>query len=303
MTKSNVSKAYQVVTDRLITVIEDTKELPWRRPWRKGVLALAGVNHVSGNAYRGINAFMTALFTELAGYDSNEWVTFRQAKEKGGQVRRGEKGLPIVYFNFQEKNLEMDNVKTGEKENHKVKIPFARYSTVFNLSQVDGIEYKSISTTEEEKFDHKPIAVAEEQLAAFNGVPKIVHDQDNRAFYKPSTDTINIPELNEFRTAEGYYSTLFHELIHSTGHRDRLNRRSLTDSHGFGDHEYSKEELIAEMGACFLNSDAGIFDQNLMESAAYLQGWLKALKENPAWLVQSANAAQKAVDFLKHGES
>ena len=258
-----------------------------------------GQNHLSGKQYRGINAFTTAIFGEIAGFDSDRWVSYKQAKELGGQVRKGEKGIPIVFFKILEKSKEMTNVKTGGNEQVDMKIPFARYSTVFNLAQCEGIDYEPLPLTDEPEYDHDPIAEIEDRIYSFQNLPEIVHVADTRAFYRPSTDTVNVPALSEFRTPEAYYCTLHHELIHASGHKERLNRRSLTDNHGFGSHEYSKEELVAELGACFLNSDAGIFDANLLESAAYMKGWLKALKENPAWLVQSANAAQKAVDYYK----
>ena len=294
-----VSKAYSVVTDRIIEVIEASDELPWRRPWRKGGKMIVGKNQISGKSYRGINAFTTAVFTEIMGFDSNHWVTYKQARELGGLVQKGEKGIPIVFFKILETQKEMTNLKTGGSESVDMKIPFARYSTVFNLAQCQGIDYDPIPLTDEPEYHHYRIVEIEQKIHSFHNLPKIVHAADDRAFYQPSTDTINIPAMSEFRNPDQFYCTLHHELVHSSGHVDRLNRRTLTDHHGFGSHEYSKEELIAELGACFLNSDADIFDSNLLDSAAYIKGWLKALRENPSWLVQAANAAQKAVDYFK----
>lgn len=292
---ASVPTAYAVVTDRLVEIIEQTKELPWRRPWRKGRKAIIGKNRVSQKEYCGINAFMTALFTDLKGYDSNEWVTFKQAKDLGGSVRKGEKGLPCFFFNFKERK----NDETGKTEN----IPIARYYTIFNLSQCEGIDYAALNLSDETAYAHNPIEEAEKLLSTFVDVPKIVHDQDNAAFYNRVTDIINVPKIQEFRQREEYYSTLFHELTHSTGHENRLNRKSLNSIAAFGSHEYSKEELVAEFGACFLSSDCGILQSVEQNSAAYLQGWLSALKSNPRWLVDAANQGQKAVNYLKHGKT
>ncbi len=290
-TGSSAPTAYTVVTARIIEIIEKTQELPWRRPWRKSRKAIVGKNKLGQKSYSGINAFMTALFTDLNGYDSNEWLTFNQAKALGGHIKQGEKGLPCFYFNFKEdKANESDKIEM---------IPIARYYTIFNLSQCEGIDYAALDLTDETTYDHAPMEQAERLLASFRDTPKITHTHDNRAFYNKLTDTINLPELKEFRERESYYATLFHELTHATGHAKRLDRKSLMNSAAFGSHEYSKEELVAEFGACFLSSDCGILQSVENNSAAYLQGWLSALKSNPRWLVDAANQAQKAVNYLK----
>lgn len=289
--------AYKVVADRIIDIIETTGSLPWRRPWRQGRKAVIGKNHVSQHTYSGINAFLTALITDMHGFDSNEWVTFKQAKDSGGHVKKGAKGTPCFFFMTDEKEEEKADTKTGKTKKRFI----ARYYTIFNLSQCEGIDYKALSRTDEAAYTHNPIEEAEKLLASFKGdIPPIKHDQANRAFYDSVADYINVPEPKEFRQREAYYSTKFHELVHSTGHVKRLNRKSLTAVAAFGSHEYSKEELVAEFGACFLSSDCGILQATEQNSAAYLQGWLKALKENPRWLVDAANQAQKAVNYLKY---
>jgi antirestriction protein ArdC len=191
----------------------------------------------------------------------------------------------------------MIELERGNDESRE--IPYARYSTVFNAAQCDGIEYSPIITTDEPEYEHDRIERIESMIDAFHDKPVISHEVPDRAYYSPVIDKINVPALSEFRQRESYYVTLFHELVHSTGHKSRLARKSMVETHGFGTHTYSKEELVAELGACFLASDAGIFSETIDQSASYIQGWLKALKENPQWLIQSANAAQRAVDYLK----
>ncbi len=289
---ANISKAYLAVTDRIIQVIEETNDLPWHRPWRRGRKMLIGRNHLSQRHYRGINAFTTALFTDIAGYDSNDWLTFKQAAMAGGNVRRGEKGIPIVFF-----SLLARESSEGSNELSRA-IPFAKYSVVFNACQCEGITYTPLSVPNEPEYQHDPIARAESLISAFRDKPRISHETPDQAFYTPILDKINVPALSEFREREAYYATLFHEFVHATGHKTRLARKSITEGHGYGTHDYSKEELIAELGSCFLSSEAGIISQTLHSSAAYIHHWLKVLRENPHWLVQSANAAQRAVEFL-----
>ncbi len=289
---ANISKAYLAVTDRIIQIIEETNDLPWHSPWRRGRKMLVGRNHLSQKPYRGINAFTTALFTDIAGYDSNDWLTFKQAAMAGGKVRRGEKGIPIVFFSM----LGGDSPEGSDERSRA--IPFAKYSVVFNACQCEGINYTPLSATDEPEYQHDPIERAESLISGFRDKPRISHEVSNQAFYAPILDKINVPALSEFREPEQYYATLFHEFIHATGHKSRLARKSITEGHGYGSHGYSKEELIAELGSCFLSSEAGIVSQTLHSSAAYINHWLKVLRANPHWLVQSANAAQRALEFL-----
>lgn len=292
-----ISKAYQVVTDRIISLIEETGEVPWSRPWRKAGKMIVGENYVSRKRYRGINAFTTAIFTEAAGFDSAQWMSFNQIKEAGGSLKKGSKGIPIVFFKLLDQADVSDGPQAVGSESRSTKIPFARYSTVFNLSQTEGIDYEPLTLTNEPSYNHDPIEAIEAKICSFRDLPKIVHENDSRAFYSPSLDTINVPPLSEFRDPYSFYSTLHHELIHASGHVGRLNRPTL--GHEFGSKDYSKEELTAELGACFLDSEAGIFDHTKEQSAAYINGWLKVLKANPSWIVQAANAAQRAVEFYK----
>ena len=276
---------YEQVTERIAALLEKGT-VPWRKPWK----AQSGLprNLVSKKAYRGINV----LLLHAMSYESPFWLTFRQAQELGGSVRKGEKACPVVFW----KQHEVEDKETGETQ----KIPMMRFYYVFNVSQCDGL--KNIPAPVETPFSAptKP----EEIVAFMPKRPEIKHGM-RKAFYSPREDIIAMPDRERFDDEAGYYATLYHEMTHSTGHRSRLNRPTLTESEGFGSNPYCKEELIAEMGAAFLCGQAGIAERTEENSAAYIQNWLEALKNDKSLIVQAAGQAQKAADFIlgiKHEE-
>lgn len=269
---------YEQITERIMALLEQG-EIPWRKPWK--VHTGLPRNLVSKKAYRGINTFLLHAMS----YESPYWLTFRQAQELGGTVRKGEKACPVVFW----KQLAIEDEQTGETE----KIPLIRFYHVFNVAQCDGL--KNLPATVETPFSAptKP----DEIVAFMPKRPDIKHGL-TKAFYSPGTDTVAMPHRERFDNEAGYYATLFHELIHSTGHPSRLNRSTLTESAGFGSNPYCKEELVAEMGAAFLCGQAGIAGQTLENSAAYVQNWLAALHDDKKLIVQAAGQAQKAADFI-----
>jgi antirestriction protein ArdC len=275
-------KVYEIITDRIMKKLEEGT-VPWRRPWN----ASAGLpkNLVSRKEYRGINVFLTG----SQGYESPYWLTFKQAKALGGCVREGEKGTPIVYCDTFKKEVVGKDGELAEKQ-----MSFLRYYTVFNMAQVDGVEAPA-SDTVERAFN--PITECE-RIVSDMPFPPALKTGNERAFYRSSEDAVYMPRAELFVSDEEYYSTLFHELVHSTGHETRLNRRPSTDRRSFGDEAYSKEELVAEMGASFLSATAGIEDATLDNSAAYIQGWLKALRDDKKLVILAAAAAQKASDYI-----
>jgi antirestriction protein ArdC len=268
---------YEQITDRIIAMLEKGT-VPWRKPWN--VQTGLPRNLVTKKAYRGINTFLLHAMS----YESAYWLTFRQAQQLGGTVRKGEKACPVVFW----KQLEVEDKKTGEVE----KIPLLRFFYVFNVSQCDGL--KNIPAPVE---SHATVSTtAEEIVAMMPKRPEIKHGLA-KAFYSPGADIVAMPDRARFETEAGYFATLFHELTHATGAKSRLNRPTLTESAGFGSNPYCKEELIAEMGAAFLCGQAGI--ENTMEnSAAYLQNWLEQLQNDKKLIVQAAAQAQKAADFI-----
>jgi antirestriction protein ArdC len=264
----------ETITAQIVTALENGTA-PWRKPW-KG--SLAPHNATTGKAYQGINLFLLSMV------GGGGFLTYKQAQSLGGNVKRGEKGNPIIFWNFIEK----------KKANGEMgKIAFLRSYTVFSVSQCEGLELPA-PETEGEVISFVPIERAEETITRTGA--EISHG-GNRAFYRPSTDQIQMPEKEAFNAPDEYYSTAFHELAHWTGHTSRLARKGIEDVAAFGSATYSKEELIAEMGAAFLCAEHGI-DSTLENSAAYLQGWIKALKGDSSLAISAAGAASKAANFI-----
>jgi antirestriction protein ArdC len=277
---------YAEVTNQIVTMLEKGV-VPWRSPILGRNTAGYPKNLQSGKAYRGINTFLLAFTAWAQGYDSVYWLTFNQAKERGGVVKKGEKSSMVVFW----KEYEVIDKDNGEAK----KVPILRYYNVFNARQCDGI--KIPDSVKFEPLDFKSIEAAEEIVKGYTDAPAIEHGGQS-AFYRPSTDTVRIPEPSRFTSAEEYYSTLFHELGHSTGHTKRLDRKLDTDPKPFGSPDYGKEELIAEMAAAFLCGHAGIQPAVIENQAAYLQGWLKQLKNDKKLVIAAAGAAQKAADWI-----
>jgi antirestriction protein ArdC len=255
------------------------RNVPWQKPWK----ARTGLprNLVSQKPYRGINVFLLLAMS----YESPFWLTFRQALQLGGAVRKGEKSCPVVFW----KQTTLEDKKSGEPQ----KIPLLRYYHVFNVAQCDGLK----TGTAPGETPVNGIIKPDEIVAHMPQRPEIKHGM-SRAFYSPREDCVGLPLRERFERAEGYYATLFHELIHATGHESRLNRVTLTEKAGFGSNPYCKEELIAEMGAAFLCGQAEIAERTIDNSAAYLNGWLDQLRSDKTLIVSSAAQAQKAADFI-----
>lgn len=268
---------YESITNRMIEALEQGT-VPWQQPW--SVERGTPRNLASGKAYRGINTFLLA----LQPFASPFWLTYKQAQDRGGQVRKGEKGTHIVFWNMLKKEQTDGSIDT---------IPLLRTYCVFNAMQCDGIEVPALETVPRE---HNPNQEAERIVAGFVGAPSITHG-DTRAYYRPSTDSVHMPDPQAFTSPDAYYNVLFHELTHATGHSKRLDREGIRDAHAFGDAVYSKEELVAEMGAAFLSAQAGIVN-TFEQSASYIASWLKVLRGNSKLVVQAAGQAQRAVDHI-----
>lgn len=276
---NTMRRVYQVITDRIIGLLEDGS-VPWHRPW--GIVDGLPKNLISRKEYRGINVFLLG----AAGYESPYWVSFRQARNHGGTVRRGEKGFPCVYWNWLEKN----DKESGETK----KIPFVRYYTVFNVQQCDGVDYP---VANQQLNQTPPIESCESIVATMTNSPRIEHGRTG-ASYLPSCDTVTMPARASFERAQDYYAVLFHELTHSTGHESRLSRKGVTERIVFGSHAYRDEELVGEMGATFLCASARIENDVIDNSAAYIRGWLNRFKSDNRLVVRAAAQAQKAADYI-----
>ena len=282
---------YQIVTDQVIELLE-RGEIPWSKPWRGGVAGMPK-NAISRKPYRGINVFMLGMTAEFKGYDSPYWVTFKQARELGGSVRKGEKSSLVVFW----KVLEKDNPKKPDTPDT---FPVLRYYRVFNVAQCDSLNFSKLpddAVDDTPDLEFSPIAACENVLKHFIKRPNILHNEQ-QAYYSPQRDVINMPKPETFTDEQHYYCVLFHELTHSTGHERRLNRPGITDLAAFGSTCYSKEELVAEMGAAFLSGMCEITSHTIENSAAYIQGWLRKLKSDSKLVVQAAAQAQKAADYI-----
>ena len=279
---------YGIVTDRIIAALEKGT-VPWRKTWTGAGLPS---NFASERAYRGINVLSLWLEAEARGYSSNQWITYKQCTKAGGRIKKGEHGTPIVFWNWVRKEDTFVDAEGNERTATK-SIPFVRYYTAFNTEQTEGLE---LPDTETKTFDS--IEACEAVVADYEKCPTINHG-GSRAYYRPSTDAVQMPNKETFDTPGAYYATLFHEMAHSTGHKSRLNRADFESY--FSSENYSKEELVAEMGAAFLAAETGIDAGTVENSAAYIQNWLSVLRDDRKLIVHAGQAAQKATDFI-HGK-
>ena len=275
---SHGGSAYDRITQRIIDLLVKGT-IPWRRPWN---VALAFPrNLITRRAYRGINVFLLLAMN----CESPYWLTFNQIKQLGGNVRKGEKACPVVFW----KPAKIEDDETGEEK----AIPFLRFYHVFNLNQCEAIRVDLVPES-----PGVPLLTPAEEIVSGMPNPPAIRYGMNRAFYRPSEDLVGMPDRKAFESDNEFFSTIYHELCHATGHPSRLNRPTLTDGSGFGSDPYSKEELIAEMGAAFLCGHSGVLDRTLENSAAYVQGWLERLKNDKRLVVQAAAQAQKAADYI-----
>lgn len=274
-------KVYEIITEKIIEKLEQGK-VPWNKPWNSS--ASSPKNFLTMKDYRGINVLLLG----IAGYSCPYWLTFKQVKEKGGSVKKGEKGTIIVFYKW----LEYEDKDNPEETK---KFPMLRYYHVFNLEQTTGIDFEIPG---EVLNDNQKIENCEKVVNGYVDKPKI--NQGQRACYSPLLDYIEMPKMEKFNSSEYYYSTLFHEMIHSTGRENRLNRKTVTDLCPFGSTNYSKEELIAEIGAAFLCGITGIENKTIDNNTAYIQNWLKSLRNDKKLIVLAAGAAQKAADYMQN---
>jgi len=274
---------YQSVTDKIIDQLEQGV-VPWIKPWSGDPDPLPR-NASSGRHYRGINNLILGIEASLNCYASNRWMTFRQALELGGFVRKGEKATQVVFFGTQvacdpECPVVSDSSKTR-------RIPFLKIFCVFNRSQIDGLEPESEALS----FDAFEPCDRAEQIVEASGIP--IRYQGFQACYLPLLDQIHLPERFYFKDAASFYPTAFHELSHATGHKSRLDR----DLKGrFGSEPYAAEELIAELSSAFLAAHSRIDGQ--LQHANYIDSWIKVLKDDKKALFTAAAHAQRAADFL-----
>ena len=291
-TRTTAARAdiYTRITDSIITQLEQGTR-PWAKPWNAEHLAgrITRPLRANGTPYRGINIVMLWMDAALKRYAAPIWMTYRQAGELGGQVRKGEHGSAVAYAD-KLRTTETDDQTGEEVERERF---FMKQYTVFNVEQVDGLPAHFYATAAPQI---SPFAKLERAEAFFAALGADLRHGGNRAFYALEPDYVQMPPFESFRDAESYYATLGHEGVHWTRHPSRLDRDF--GRKRWGDAGYAAEELVAEMGAAFLAADLGLYLEPREDHAAYIASWLEVLKRDKKAVFVAASHAQKALDFL-----
>lgn len=283
-TKINV---YEMVTERIIAELEKGV-IPWEKPW----------TGVRSGAYNRVSKRPYSLLNQMLLKHTGEYATYKQWQDLGGQVKKGEKSEIVVFWKIFE--AEETNKDTGEKETKK--IPLLRYYNVFHISQVEGVEPLAPEQLNDEV---EPIEEADKIITDYITREHIEFTEcrSNEAYYSPSQDAVVVPMKEQYKVINEYYSTTFHELTHSTGHKNRLNRLETGAVAAFGSETYSKEELVAEIGSASLMNLLGIETvKTFRNSAAYIQSWLQVLRNDNKFIVSASSKAEKAVNYILAAE-
>jgi antirestriction protein ArdC len=288
----------QEVTDNIVALLEKGVA-PWQKPWDAQTHLAMPVNPTTDRAYRGGNAVHLLAVGLQRNYDDPRWMTYKQASEQGWQVRRGEKGTQIEFWEIKPqgrgredgRNPEPTNDNLPDKDAETASRLVHRVYTVFNARQMDGIP--AYAPPERQAFE---VVAAGERILKNSGA-KISHDQADRAFYDRRKDEVHLPPQQAFKDAAGYYGTALHELGHWTGHPSRLDRWTLSENYKFGDTKYAKEELRAELASVFVAAEKGI-PHDPQNHAAYVGSWIQALKQDKNEIFRAAHDASKAADLL-----
>lgn len=282
---------YQIVTDRIVSQLEQGV-IPWRMPWSGGFNG--AVSYTTGRPY----SFLNQMFLG----ESGEYLTFNQVKALGGNIKKGAKSRLVVFYKplvLKSKNTGDSVSSDGKTDEHQRIIPMLRYYHVFHIKDTEGIESK---LKQQDERHHDPIAEADsaaDEYVSRNAPLRLIITSSNKAFYSPSDDSVTVPELDQYDVKEEFYSTLFHELTHSTMTKERCDRKQPEGFSFFGSHEYSKEELVAEMGVVMSLKRLGIdCDKAFTNSVGYIQSWLKKLRDDKKFVVWAAGKAEQAVKYM-----
>lgn len=281
---------HKTVAENLIASLK-AGTAPWQQPWAPGSGGFMPMNPVTGNRYKGINA--VHLMAQAS--EDNRWLTYRQAQSIGAQVRRKEKGARVQYWKYSERQEKLDGNGNpvlddkGKPVQEAVMLDRPRlfFASVFNGGQIDGL-----APVKHEQPAWNPSALAEHILKSSGA--EIAHDQNNRAFYRISTDSIHLPDKSRFPSADRYYATALHELGHWTGHPSRLDRDL---SYPFGSEGYAREELRAEIASMILGDELGI-GHDPEQHAAYVKSWIKILEDDPLEIFRAAADAEKIQNYI-----
>lgn len=271
----------------LIKLME-TEGMNWTKPWKTTTMNNGQPISIRKREYNGINRWILGMEMALNGYTSPVFATFQKWKEVGAKIKKGATSHEVVFF----KTLFKTQVdEKGEEE--QIKIPLLKTYRVFNADQVEGWKGNWLTEGEEQTQDWNDVELAD--LIVENSGAEINHVNQDKAFYMPSQDMICMPEKAQFKDDSGYYGTMFHELVHWTGHSSRLDRKFGTRK---GNDNYAKEELVAELGAAMLSAIAKVDAEPRADHAQYLNGWIKGLKDQPKMILTAASKAEKAAQFI-----
>lgn len=278
-----MSAVYDAVTSAILKALEQGV-VPWRKPWSSS--HPLPVNAITNRPYRGVNVLLLG----ITPYLDHRWLTVKQANDLGGSIRKGERGSMAIFW----KLWEADDQEEGQAVR---RVPILRYYTVFNVEQCEGLglaePYQPPDLEEPVRFERAELLV--------RGMPDppVIEEKGRSACYKPADDLVQVPPRRTFDTVDHFYSTLFHELAHATGHEKRLKRKGVQGPIQFGSEDYSQEELVAELASAFCCATVGLDNSLTTDSASYIQGWLEVLKQDPKAVVIAAAQAQKAADLIK----
>ena len=255
--------------------------IPWKKPW---MASGAAISHTTGKPYSLLNQMLLG--------KPGEWITFSQCQQEGGRVRKGEKARMVVFWKW---------IETKDEETEEVKeVPFLKYYNVFHIDQCEGITAKHTQTNPNPAQADEAAETIITEYVKREGV-MLEHREGDAAFYQPAADRIVLPMMKQFTETAEYYGTAFHEMVHSTGHMKRLARLDTTAN--FGSENYSREELIGEIGSAALVHHVGLeTSKSFRNSAAYVQNWLQALKNDKRFIVSAASKADKAVNYILAGQ-
>lgn len=276
---------YDTVTRRIVAALEAGTP-PWIQPWSADPADPYPTNLVSGRAYRGINVLLLNLQAGACGYPVNRWMTYRQARAIGAQVRKGETGTQVIFFKLRE--LPAEGEQADPQAPGRV-IPLIRSFTVFNAAQIDGLPVEALPDRAARPA-WTPWEAAELLIDASGAA---IGYGGSKAFYAPGQDRIQMPARSAFTEADAFYATALHELTHWTGHSIRCNRPLLARQ---SIEAYAFEELVAEMGAAFLCAHCGL--PGRLEHASYIESWLRALRQDKRLIFTAAARAQAAADYV-----
>lgn len=273
---------YEIVTSKILEALKHGV-IPWKKPWH--IERNVPISLTTGKPYRGVNNLLLG----VAPFTDHRWLTLRQLSELGGTLGKGERSTLVVFWKFPE--------RTREEEEVRRSAPILRYYKVFNAEQVEGLKLPELPKPQEST--PKDRSQKSELLIQCMQDPPTIRKEGCAAWYKPCQDLIQVPKLEHFNTTDQFYTTLFHELGHATGHAKRLNRSGVTEQIHFGSGDYSREELVAELTAAFCAAEVGLDNSFIADSASYIHSWLTVLRNDPKAVVIAAAQAQKATDYIK----